>query len=96
MLPSNQVETSAGLLSGTPPHGAETLPPEALLKRRRERLKMLPFVVASYARPGTLRLLRGPRDPLADAADHLATRLLLCRLPPRYSTAAFGRATPSR
>jgi len=31
MLPSNAVETSAGLLSATPPHGAEALPLEALL-----------------------------------------------------------------
>ena len=48
MLPSNTVETRAGVLSG-PLHGAEAPSAEALLKRRRERLRMLPFVAASYA-----------------------------------------------
>jgi diguanylate cyclase (GGDEF)-like protein len=45
--PSNAVETRAGVLSG-PPHAPEALSPEALAKRRRERLRMLPFVAASY------------------------------------------------
>ena len=79
MPPSNMLETRAGVLSG-PLHGAEPPSAEALLKRRRERLRMLPFVAASYL-VDTLLLFAfvavgavGWRMPVA----YLASGLLLC------------------
>ncbi len=47
MPPSNAAETGAGVLP-EPPHAPAALAPEALQTRRRERLRMLPFVAASY------------------------------------------------
>ena len=47
MVPMNAVETSSGALPA-PPHEPAKAPGEALLARRRERLRMLPMVVASY------------------------------------------------
>ena len=80
MLPSNAVETSAGVLSATPPHGAESLPPEALLKRRRERLRMLPFVVASYGVDTVLlcAYFAAGVIPWQMPPTYLAAGLLLC------------------
>jgi len=48
MLPSKAVESGAGV-PPAPLHAPAAPPPEALLARRRERLRMLPFVAASYA-----------------------------------------------
>jgi diguanylate cyclase len=48
MAPSNAAETGAGVLPAPPHAPAAALPPEALQTRRRERLRMLPFVAASY------------------------------------------------
>ena len=48
MPPSTAADTGAGVLPA-PLHGPKAAsPPEALLARRRERLRMLPFVAASY------------------------------------------------
>src|SRR4051812_2745554 len=79
MLPSNAVETSAGVLSG-PLHGAQTLPPEALLKRRRERLRMLPFVVASYVVDALLLCIYAAVGviPWQMPPAYMAAGLLLC------------------
>ena len=55
-----------------PPHAPETLSPEALLKRRRERLRMLPFVAASYG-VDTLLL-----------CAYLAVGVLPWQVPPTY------------
>ena len=47
MLPSKAVETGAGVQPASP-HAPVAPLTEALLTRRRERLRMLPFVMASY------------------------------------------------
>jgi hypothetical protein len=79
MLPSNAVETRAGVLSG-PQHAPETLSPEALLKRRRERLRMLPFVAASYGVDTLLLCAYFAVGvlPWQMPATYLAVGLLLC------------------
>src|SRR5471030_754955 len=47
MIPVNAVETRSGVQLA-PPHYLLKTPSEALLARRRERLRMLPMVAASY------------------------------------------------
>ena len=79
MLPSNTVETRAGVLSG-PLHGVEAPSAEALLKRRRERLRMLPFVAASYAVDTVLLFAYVAIGAIAWQMPlaYLASGLLLC------------------
>ncbi|MGZ5894282.1 MAG: hypothetical protein ACXWJ7_16880, partial [Caldimonas sp.] len=47
MAPLETVKTSAGAAPALP-HEAAQLPADSLAKRRRERLRMLPMVAASY------------------------------------------------
>ena len=76
---SHTVETGAGALPA-PAHGPEGLSPEALLKRRRERLRMLPFVAASYGLDTVLLLAYFAVGalPWQMPPTYLAVGLMLC------------------
>ena len=79
MLPSNTVETRAGVLSA-PLHGAQAPSASTLLKRRRERLRMLPFVAASYLLDSLLLFayVAVGAIPWQVPPAYLASGLLLC------------------
>ena len=93
MLPTKAVDTVAGLPPALP-HAPAALPPEALLHRRRERLRMLPFVAASYVVDTALlcAYFAAGVIPWQMPAAYLACGLLLCAV----SHAVLDSTLPER
>jgi len=79
MLPSKAVESGSGV-PPAPPHAPAVPAPADLLARRRERLRMLPFVAASYGVDTVLLCAYFATDviPWQMPPAYLACGLMLC------------------